>query len=39
VIVATVIVAHDQPTLIEAPVLAFLRGDTVMRWATLKLGL
>lgn len=39
VIVVTVIVAHDQPTMIEAPVLEFLRGDTVMRWAALKLGL
>lgn len=39
VIVATAIVSHAQPAAFEPAVLAFLNGDTVLRWAELKLGL
>ena len=39
VIVATAVVAHAQPAAFEPAVLAFLNGDTVLRWAEAKLGL
>jgi hypothetical protein len=39
VIVATAVVAHAQPATFEPAVLAFLNGDTVLRWADVKLGL
>ena len=39
VIVATVAMQNDQPTAIEASALEFLKGDAVMQWAALKLGL
>jgi hypothetical protein len=39
VIVATAVVAHGQPAAFEPAVLAFLNGDTVLRWADAKLGL
>lgn len=39
VIVATAVVAHEQPARFEPAVLAFLNGDTVLRWAEVKLGL
>lgn len=39
VIVATAVVAHEQPATFEPAVLAFLNGDTVLRWAEVKLGL
>lgn len=39
VIVATAVVVHEQPSAFEPAVLAFLNGDTVMRWAEATLGL
>ena len=39
VIVATALVANEQPAAFEGVVLAFLNGDTVLRWAEAKLGL
>jgi len=39
VIVATAVVANEQPEAFEPAVLAFLNGDRVMRWADVKLGL
>ncbi len=39
VIVATAHVASEQPAAYEGAVLAFLNGDTVLRWAEVKLGL
>jgi hypothetical protein len=39
VIVATAVVAHERPAAFEPVVLAFLNGDTVLRWAAVKLGL
>jgi hypothetical protein len=39
VIVATAVVAHAQPVAFEPAVLAFLNGETVLRWAEVKLGL
>jgi len=39
VIVATAVVANEQPEAFEPAVLAFLNGDRVMRWAEVKLGL
>ena len=39
VIVATAVIGHEQPARFEPAVLAFLNGDTVLRWAEVKLGL
>jgi hypothetical protein len=39
VIAATAVVAHERPLAFEPAVLAFLNGDTVLHWTTLKLGL
>ena len=39
VIVATAVVAGDNPAVAEPAVLDFLSGDTVMRWAETALGL
>jgi hypothetical protein len=39
VIVATAVLQHDWPTMVEQPAIAFLGGDVVMQWAALKLGL
>ena len=39
VIAATAVIAHEQPATFEPAVLAFLNGDTVLRWAEVKLGL
>lgn len=39
VIVATVVTGHNRPAELEPVVLAFLNGDTVMRWAEVTLGL
>jgi len=39
VIVATAVVAKEQPAALEPAVLAFLNGDTVMHWAEVTLGL
>jgi hypothetical protein len=39
VIAATAVIAHEQPVTFEPAVLAFLNGDTVLRWAEVKLGL
>jgi hypothetical protein len=39
VIAATAVIVHAEPAAFEPQVLAFLNGDTVMRWAELKLGL
>jgi hypothetical protein len=39
VIAATAVIAHEQPGTFEPAVLAFLNGDTVLRWAEVKLGL
>jgi hypothetical protein len=38
-IVATALVEHDRPGDIEAGVIEFLNGPTVMRWAEVTLGL
>jgi hypothetical protein len=38
-IVATAVLPHDRPAMIEPDVLAFLNGDTVLRWAEVALGL
>lgn len=38
-IAATAVVTHTEPAAFEGTVLAFLNGETVMRWAELKLGL
>jgi hypothetical protein len=38
-IVATVLVAHDRPAVIEPGVIAFLNGKTILNWAELTLGL
>lgn len=38
-IVATVLLGHDRPAAIEPGVIAFLNGNTVMRWAEVTLGL
>lgn len=39
VIVATAVMVHEQPSAFEPAVLAFLNGDTMMRWAEVTLGL
>lgn len=39
VIVATAVIGHEHPAALEPAVLAFLNGDTVMRWAEVTLGL
>jgi hypothetical protein len=38
-IVATVVLGHDRPAMIEPGVIEFLNGSTVLRWAELTLGL
>jgi len=38
-IVATAVLGHQRPTAIEPAVLEFLNSQTVMRWATITLGL
>jgi hypothetical protein len=37
-VVATVVVAHDQPTVIEPSVIAFLNSQTIVHWAEVTLG-
>ena len=39
VVAATAVIAHAEPTAFEPAVLAFLNGDTVLRWTEVKLGL
>lgn len=39
VIVATVVTNHNRPAELEPVVVAFLNGETVMRWAEVTLGL
>lgn len=38
-VVATVVVAHDRPALIEPGVIDFLNSRTIIRWAEVTLGL
>jgi hypothetical protein len=38
-IVATVVVAHDRPAIIESSVIAFLNSKTILGWAEVTLGL
>jgi hypothetical protein len=38
-IAATAVVGHDRPAAVEASVIKFLNGSTVMRWAEVTLGL
>jgi hypothetical protein len=38
-IVATVLVRHDRPAVVEDAVIEFLNGDVVLRWAQRTLGL
>jgi hypothetical protein len=38
-IVATVMVAHDRPAVIEPTVIEFLNSRTILRWAEVTLGL
>src|ERR1700689_4373397 len=38
-VVATVVVAHDQPAVIEPSVIEFLNSQTVIHWAEFTLGL
>jgi hypothetical protein len=38
-IVATVVLGHDRPAMIEPAVIEFLNGKTVLRWAEVTLGL
>ncbi len=38
-VVATVVLPHDRPAVIEPDVIAFLKGTTVLRWAEATLGL
>jgi hypothetical protein len=38
-VVATAVLPHDRPAMIEPGVLAFLNGNTVLRWAEVALGL
>jgi hypothetical protein len=38
-VVATVVLPHDRPAVIEPGVIAFLNGTTVLRWAEVTLGL
>jgi hypothetical protein len=37
--VATVVLGHNRPTLIEPGVIEFLNGKSVLRWAEISLGL
>jgi hypothetical protein len=37
-IVATVVLPHDQPAMIEPSVMEFLNSGTVLRWAEITLG-
>lgn len=39
VIAATAVIGQEQPSAVQPAVLAFLNGDTVMRWAEAALGL
>jgi len=38
-IVATALVGHDQPGIVEASVIDFLNSDVVVHWAEVTLGL
>jgi hypothetical protein len=38
-VVATIVLLHDQPAMIEPGVIEFLNGNTVLRWAEVTLGL
>jgi hypothetical protein len=38
-VVATVVLPHDRPAIIEPRVIEFLNGSTVLRWAEVMLGL
>ena len=38
-IVATAMIGHTQPDAVEPAIIAFLNGDTVIRWAEVTLGL
>ena len=38
-VVATAVLPHDRPAAIEPHVIAFLNGETVLRWAEVSLGL
>jgi hypothetical protein len=38
-IVATVVVAHDRPAIVEPSVIAFLDSKTILGWAKVTLGL
>jgi hypothetical protein len=38
-IVATVVAAHDRPTIIEPSVIEFLNSKTILNWAEVTLGL
>lgn len=38
-IVATAMIGHVRPDAVEPAIIAFLNGDTVMRWAEVTLGL
>ena len=38
-IVATAVVGHDQPEMVEASVIDFLNSEVVVRWAEVTLGL
>jgi hypothetical protein len=38
-IVATIVVAHDRPTIIEPSVIEFLNSKTILHWAEVTLGL
>ena len=38
-VVATIVLPHDRPAIIEPGVIAFLNGSTVLRWAEVTLGL
>jgi hypothetical protein len=38
-IVATVVLPHDQPAMIEPGVMDFLNSGTVLRWAEITLGI
>jgi hypothetical protein len=38
-VVATIVLLHDRPAMIEPGVIEFLNGNTVLRWAEVTLGL
>ncbi len=38
-VVATVVIAHDRPAVIEPSVIAFLNGKTIIDWVEVTLGL